>query len=525
MERLIDRLGDSLGFKRVGTNELRSLAEFEQWADGSKVRFRGRVPAARFASDAGVVLGGADGPLLVSRRFGFGRVSVFGPDLNAAPLKAWRDRDALIEKAALLGRPELPSSLQVANAASLDGSIGGQLDRALATFDVEELPRANVYVGLILLAVLFGPLEYLLVHKVFKRPKLTWATLPLLCVASWYALTASGTASTNVAGGPRAKSVTLVDEVVAADGGLPNVPPVVSRSRTLFAMASDRHARFDLRVTDAAAGPGPVAIGWHAPPGEQFGGRDRPGRLDPSAPEYVVDAAERTVAAWPIPAGGAKMLRILGSVGTPPAASLAGRLSSPGSRLRGTLVNTTDQDLVDCRLIYGGRVYWPNLDGLLPAGETWDLEAAETGGATRTRYLRRSQVTMVDVGSSSSRNEKLASEAARLRETDYDARGRNVSRIVEVLSLYRAAGGPDYTGLTDAGTENDDLSLWLEEGYAVFLGRVAAPAAPLEVDGLAADRFDATTIRRVVLPVTAAGSSVDRDLPELDPNKRDKDAG
>jgi hypothetical protein len=120
-------------------------------------------------------------PVVVHAACGLGRVVLVGLDLDAAPFSNWPGQKTVWEK--------LENELDPRNAAGhreaqfigrgQSDEIDGELKRALESF--KEVPVISFgWVALFILVyiVIVGPLDYLILKKVFKRLELTWITFP-----------------------------------------------------------------------------------------------------------------------------------------------------------------------------------------------------------------------------------------------------------------------------------------------------------------------------------------------------------
>ncbi len=133
-----------------------------------------------------------DLPLVLRCAHGLGSLIYFGGDLSEKPLRNWRDRTRLVRKV-MQWDARSGQAIQRGGALIQLGynDMSGQIRSALDKFDgVWILPFSLILIVLVVYWLVIGPLDWLIVHKVLKRPFLTWATFPLwivlfsvLCVA------------------------------------------------------------------------------------------------------------------------------------------------------------------------------------------------------------------------------------------------------------------------------------------------------------------------------------------------------
>src|SRR5262249_29398989 len=122
-------------------------------------------------------------PIVLQSSCGLGRVVLVAFDLDAPPFSTWEGQAAFWKRL----HNEIAPHQSAANAEQAigpwgqGGELGTELKRGLESF--EEVPVISFgWVALFILfyIVLVGPLDYLLLKKVFKRLELTWITFPVL---------------------------------------------------------------------------------------------------------------------------------------------------------------------------------------------------------------------------------------------------------------------------------------------------------------------------------------------------------
>ena len=435
----------------------------------------------------GRALASGDGGVLVAEiPVGFGRVTVCGASLHAAPFRTWAGLPGFLKEITRRGPAR----------AAAGGKAGGR-ELAEQVFAAAEPAVAGAgswspgTVGLLVLAavVLLGPVDWFLCHRVLQRPAATWATLPVwlgvFVVGAWLA------ADRRVASPTR---VEIVD-FDAASGRLRgaawlNVPaPAGGRADIAFAPAGSLAAESDAR------------LGYSAAPSSGFGGLFRGGAVGAVAAGYAI--SETTAAGVPLPEGAAARHRLDwdGTAAAPPVTST---LSTVDGRLVGGVSHSLPGTLTGVLLVHGGRVYLPDpakrvtgAGGLVP-GEAFRPE----GLAVERRDLRG---FLTQTRRTTSRGPAAGDDEERERFTTsrYDADSADFVLILPMLSFFERAGGTNYTGLTNAELEPLDLSAIAASGRAVLLGRLEAPLTDLSVDfGDAAEPAgDAVTYVRVLLPV------------------------
>jgi hypothetical protein len=126
-------------------------------------------------------------PVVVHAACGLGRVVLVGFDLDTPPFSTWTGQKAFWEKVEgeLEPRPTVESRNPRAQfGLERDQGLGADLKARLESF--KEVPVISFgWVALFILVyiVIVGPLDYLVLKKVFKRLELTWITFPTVVLA------------------------------------------------------------------------------------------------------------------------------------------------------------------------------------------------------------------------------------------------------------------------------------------------------------------------------------------------------
>ncbi|HMF17572.1 MAG TPA: hypothetical protein VKE98_10220, partial [Gemmataceae bacterium] len=116
--------------------------------------------------------------------YGRGSVTLVAFELEKSPFTDWDDRVAFLKN--LIKKLEPPTSdlnFNVRGERDFDGSdLSTQLQRDLDQFDVPVIPFGWVALFIILYIAVIGPLDYLLLKKVFKSLEWTWITFPTVVI-------------------------------------------------------------------------------------------------------------------------------------------------------------------------------------------------------------------------------------------------------------------------------------------------------------------------------------------------------
>ncbi|MGH7127746.1 MAG: hypothetical protein ACREIV_04195, partial [Planctomycetaceae bacterium] len=495
-----------------GPTTLRQLSGLEAFA-GQSTRIalsrRTGVPAAQIeppdVTDAyRVIVTEVNRPLVVRAPVGFGVVTLVAVDLDVPPLSTWEGIGTFGRR--LIGRNE-------GRAAEGDTEAGGQIGQSgisdLGTqlyVAQEQFPRVRrlsswAVMGLIALYLaLIGPVEYLLVHRLLKRPRLTWISFPLMvglavALAAWGARASNGEQV-------RLNQIDIVDLDAATDP-----QHVHRRGQTWMTLYSPESTRYRVEVRPIEMGDQPQAdasaarVAWFGIPEDNFGGMYREGGLELGRAEYRFAPRARAIDNLPVAVWSTRALTADwdgdgdGLVASRLQASSLGHLS-------GVVEHALPAPIEDWIVAYGNRVYFPANERVatIAPGQRWSTSLPGVMSRELAGYL---------TGTVQIRIERALGTGGdiRIERTPYNSLSRDPRQIVEMLTFHQQAGGTAYTTLTNTALSELDLSRTVELDRAVLFGRIETPAARLmlaetgeeTLKELKADRH--ATFVRILLPV------------------------
>jgi hypothetical protein len=194
-----------------GTVSCPSTPNLQRWAGGggqlNNVEFTRLVPGegavtlvSESATDAGKT---RDCPVVVESACALGRVWLVAFDLDGPPFTTWGDgqkafwnrvQSEFTPKATVGGqnpppqpvgmRPGMPPNPDDETGFNETPSLLAELQRALENF--ESVPVVSfgwVALFILIYILIVGPLDYILLTRVFKRPELTWITFPVVVLS------------------------------------------------------------------------------------------------------------------------------------------------------------------------------------------------------------------------------------------------------------------------------------------------------------------------------------------------------
>lgn len=474
------------------------------------------VSNVKLADSVSLDQGGLSGSVLTETARGFGRVTFVGFDMDRKPLSLWGERGS---GQFLLKLAGVALSEEAATQRSGRVSKSGITDLATQFREaVEYLPglgdRSTLSVlGLVLLYLLIiGPADYFLVHRVLKRPQLTWLTFPGIVVVG--ALLARSAAQSSNGTEIRVTQVDLVD----IDSSTAFV-----RESAWCSIYSPQNARYRVAVQSGGkllppeneAAIGMPKLGWFGMSEENYGGMYRAGGLEMGKPGYSLAERQNGIDNLPIPIWSnrslkAEMLRSLpdGILDAELIQSGTGGQLAPASRL----THHFPTPIEDWLIVYGNRAYYPDDVGSENAGirpgEVWRPLDASGTSQDLAGYLNGTAYRSY-VDRSSAKTTRISSTL-----TDYDSQSRNLKGILAMISLHEHGGGYGYTNLRNFALRKMELSRHLPLNRAVLIGRVDVPATMLEIDGKPIEAERHETFVRILIAVQPTELNVI--LPNLD---------
>lgn len=491
--------------------EQETIAELEQLSTfasaPSRIKIRNRVPIAQLGEARATVSvrGPGRAPLIVNRTVGFGQITCTAFDLSTIP----EDEDAT--RYPVRNWDHLPSLMellvtQTRSIAKEMGITSGRIGYVGVTDLATQLHSAHVQfpevqrsgswwvMGLVLgyLAVV-GPIDYLIVHKLLKRPRLTWFTFPIIvaggCALGIYLAGESNGTETKV------NQTTIVDidaesNTCRTHAWVSVYTPVARKSTLQFGVSDELTATLKLEKRD------PVLLTWAGVPENTFGGMLRSGGVGLGSESYA--SKSDVVEGVPMPVWSTRDLRSKWTASaTPPVDS---KLKLTGNRmLDGSITHSFPGELKNWSIAHNGRIYVPRPNddqaAAIPANRIWPVKARSRGRAIASE-LTNTRVIIIR------RKMGEGGDTSRDVQATYDALSTDAAYIMRMLSLHEAAGGTSYTGLTNTLLTELDLSrIAAGTSTAVLMAEVDLPASQISLDDEQLKTTRSRTFVRILLPV------------------------
>jgi hypothetical protein len=255
-------------------------------------------------------------PIIIRVPYGLGNVTLVALDLDKGPFSVWTGRvdfwKVLLEKLAPKVFVPQDDARGMANQLLMDAStdVATRLQRDLDRFDVAVISFGWVALFILLYILVVGPLDYLILKKVFKRLEWTWITFPsvVLIVSGVAYFTAYAVKGSDL----KINKVDLIDLDMRSDlDGQQQPRRAYAYGTTWFTILSPRIQNYTVGIgPDTPQGgkkadlePAGVLVSWMGRP-ENAGmggmGRQRSQGLFRRAYDYAPDGAGLTGVPIPV---------------------------------------------------------------------------------------------------------------------------------------------------------------------------------------------------------------------------------
>ena len=483
-------------------DRVRGRPELRSRRDGTGARLRLNAGRALVSS--------LDGTVVARVAHGLGRVTVCAVDWSAPPFTDWEGLPGLMLLLSDLPAPQSDGDDESSAVPLASGGVSEMASQLTAQLD--QFPgvlRGRYLMVLLMIASLVaivGPIDYLLVQRLFKRPQLTWFTLPLWVIAA----TLVGDACANRWNGDRAMAnqFDLID--IDAGSGTTRI-----ESRITFYSDTARRYELNADVLPWLSDDGErqrAQVSWNGAPESGFRGMYRTGGLDLGNPPYSLQEERTSIANLPFDEHSTRSLSAAwidyerGDLSS----LIESRLVDSGAgRLNGTITHHLPGEITEWCLAYesSAYVYRPSQSaaaaGGIPPGTPWDPEQA-----VQPRRLSLYLTGLTHV--LTSRDGSVGDDAVP-GVSQYDPQAADARQFAQTLTFFEAAGGRSYTNLSNSSLERHDLSRLLTLNRAVLFGRLETPATEYQRDKQPITPDRRSTYIRLILPVAPAQNLRSRD--------------
>lgn len=488
----------SIGNEPVTVREFGALEAFSGKNQRIPQKTTLSIPSLRINSGEILAASRSDA-FLVQAPYGLGTVTVLAMDLNASPLSEWTALPHFCARLVGLrsssegGEKNASKGSQLSSTGITD--LATQLNSTQENF--ERIQRVSPWLSMGLLLVLLaviGPVDYLLVHRVLKKPHVTWISFP--CLAAICGLVTSWMANSTNGAQRRVNQLSIVDVDVATSQAFekhfvtPYSPATVQSSVEVRPQG--------LIKTNDLISVSSAHLIWQGVPEPTFGGMLREASLDQGANYQRL--RDGTLAQLPLMQWSSKALL---AENTQPVSGLieCDLQASPTGRLSGTITHHFPVPIEDWMLVYKSVVYRflkvkdDSQTLPLPADQVWRVDQPRVF----TREIRPF-LTGVTTMATPKFGQSAPKEASN-RLSNYDPLSLDPAGVVRTLTFHEEIGGERYTGLTNQLLGSEDLSHLLRLGRAVLFGRIRVTTAKVYWDRAPIEADRETSFVRIILPV------------------------
>lgn len=487
----------------IEPTQLRSLDGLENFAgQSSQIAFRGTVALVKTAPTAGEATASQFGdPLIFRAPYGFGRITFFAVSIEKPPIATWNRLPRVLRQLMIGGYER--QTVNAANATSRltqsgISDLSTQLKTSRETFEeVQRLTTWTVISLMLFYAVIVGPLDYLLVTKLLKRPQLTWITAPVLIVAAtvatvWLARSTNG------------DHVQLnVFDIVDYDASTQRCQ--IHSTASIYSPVA---ARYDIQLTSRVGQPigsqpavnqavgsqsVPMSTSIHGVPERTFGGMYRPSGIQFGESTYRCDG--QTISDLAVPMWSTASVLARGNVDVK--LPIQSNLVQVGrDQLGGSITHQFPNPITRWIIAYKGRVYYPiKLNRRIEPFQTW---TPNDDGITN-RHLE-GFLTATRTVDNKAKNE--SERKLRNVKGKYSLLNTDLLAIVRMISFHSAAGGRSYTSLGSDDFRELDFSELATLDRAVLFGQLSLEPTEVKLNNSVVTPTRREVLIRIVLPVT-----------------------
>ncbi|MCX7423427.1 MAG: hypothetical protein NT013_28365 [Planctomycetia bacterium] len=505
--------------ERTRTSDLSGVESFTVFS--RKIPTAKLTPVTTFNVQEGRKLAAClEGTLFSRASFGFGQITLIGTDLTQPPFSRWEGRSSLLRRLVFRLNDSTNNKSTEITRLSQSGITDLASQWRAAAIEIPGVSRPSLWgvLGLLLTyGLLIGPIDFVIVHKLLRRPHWTWFTLPLLVTAA-----SIGTLSFARAVNGDALQLTQLD-VVDVDV---NRQEITSRSwATIY---SDKNQRCRIEATTRPPNPLvaattntttlPAQVSWLGFPENSPGGLYRPSGFDLGHSAYRSSSDRLTLDDIPLGHWSSKSFTSEARW-VPQQPLIECRLTTLAANdLAGQIVHHFPFTLHDWIVAFEGRIFVPHSAAGEKAktwepNQPWSPTSSNVYGREMRGLLTRTKRTKLE-------NKKFkTSEDILIEQERYDPLDADTGDILQMMTLHEAAGGKAYTGLEHASLRAFDVTPLLSLDRAILIARVSELQTDWKINGETRQPNKQHAYVRLLLPVTRESLDTGglRVLPKFEP--------
>ncbi len=486
--------------ERTRTNDLSGVESFTVFS--RKIPSSKLTPVTIFSVKEGRKLAGClEGPLLTRASFGFGQVTLIGLDLAQLPLSRWEGRSTLLKRLVFRSNDSANAKSSEVTRLSQSGITDLASQWRAAAVEVPGIARPSLWgvLGLLLAyGLLIGPIDFVIVHKLLRRPSWTWLTLPLLV-----GVAAIGTLLFARSVNGDAQQLTQLD-VVDVDV---NRQEVISRSWATTYSVKNQRCRVEAvarppqdqnHLSDVSA---PAAqVSWLGFPESGPGGLYRPSGFDLGHSEYRSSLDRLTLHDIPLGQWSSKSFTSEARWVVPQPLVECRLTTLAANDLAGEIVHHFPFTLHDWIVAFEGRIFVPHSSAGEKAkawepNQPWNPTSSNVYGREMRGLLTRTKRTKLE------NKKQKTSEDILIEQERYNSLDLDTGDILQMMTLHEAAGGKAYTGLDHASLRAFDVTPLIALDRAILMARIPEPQTVWKFNGETRQPTKHHAYVRLLLPV------------------------
>lgn len=499
-------LASWLPVQPVGATSIRNLSAMNQLIPGSGVlRTLSPIAGAVFDPEASRVLAtGIETPLIARAAYGNGMVTLLSMRMDQRPLSTWGARSELAMMLAGL-KPEWVNTQRERLEERIDTELNPtgvtdlqtQLIHALDHYDEVSRPSYWVVIGwCAILMLLIGPVDYFIVHYLFKKPQLTWLTLPLwLAAVTFWTFSAARTQNVTQERGRQIEilDVDLTLNKVRSRTWMNFYSPETRRNQIVAKVNQQELAGFSGPTQSSQYEPEYLQTSWIDRPETSYRGMYRTGGLESQKPKYHLATNHHEIPDLPTRVFSTGSILSEWECDVDLSQLVEFELLDPGTgRLTGQVTYHGEHELSEWFIAYGNFAYFPRvakgkLQPPLKPGDQLQMKTARSNnlrniliGLTRTRIFEEQEET---------------------NRENYDPLSREPDPILRTLTFHDVTGNTAYTRLSNQTLRTADLSELLMLHRAVLYGRIKVPVTDFTLNENSVNLEQQNAVVRIILPV------------------------
>ncbi len=492
------------------------LSALQNFVPGSSQlqTYRNAVPIMKLRSDeAWSVVNSINGPLMQRVSYGGGLITVVAVDLNRKPVSQWLSLPQLYES--LIFARQLD---KVEGRATRGGRISstGVSDLATQLANVSDAVPASdrwstwsVMLLMLVFLIVIGPLDYLLVARILKKPHLTWLTFPIMIAA--FCLLAVKWVGTR-------ESPMVVRQVHLLDAAQPGEKQTVrirswgsiSTADSGYISVTSKQLPIQTAASASKLNSVPPTVSWHGRPEDVYGGLYREGgvtlgRQTSHHNEKLTDEASGFSSA-PMLCDGSSAFLSESFTDVSASPIVESRLRMPGSGLlEGEFTHHLAAPIRNWVVVFANRVYRPSAKA---SADAWVIEPEkEWSRANKSVSVSdlREFLIGVRVPEPTAKLAAVAKPQHIQIKSFYDTQGTNTLDILMMISLYDVTGEA-FVKLQNNALRRDEVSDALYLNTALVMGTVDLPLSEMIVNGTPVVPVASQTVVRFLLPVARSNT-------------------